>query len=156
LQFNPIRKSFAVINIQRSNYTLTLDEKSSKSLSLAILIDEAAARRAKAGEAGEKADEYLSAERANKVIIEEEKGAIVGVVLGEECTKRSEHKEWNVDVGTRNLAEGRCTDVTFWCRAKLELVSRHENKGTISFSYLFFCESPHNEYLRKVSCIPSH
>jgi len=47
----------------------TFDEKSSKSLSLAIRKAEEAARRAKVDGAGENAAEYLSADRASVDII---------------------------------------------------------------------------------------
>jgi hypothetical protein len=59
-----------------------LDEKSSKSLSLAINKLEEATRRAIDDGAGEKAAEYLSAEAAREVIMRELKDAIVVYTQG--------------------------------------------------------------------------
>ena len=63
-------------NNRSSNSTLTLDEKSSKSLSLAMNKEEAA-RRARVEGAGEKAAEYLSADAASVVIMRELKDVMV-------------------------------------------------------------------------------
>lgn len=66
------------IRIQRPAAQLTFEEKSSKSLSLAIRRDDDdTARRAKEGEAGENAAAYLSADNATEAIIMEAAGAIV-------------------------------------------------------------------------------
>jgi hypothetical protein len=59
-----------------------LDEKPSKSLSLAMRKLEEAARRAMVEGAGEKAAEYLSAEAAREVIMRELKDAMVSTTLG--------------------------------------------------------------------------
>jgi hypothetical protein len=58
-----------------------LDEKSSKSLSLAINKLEEATRRAIVDGAGEKAAEYLSAEAAREVIMRELKDAMFGFTV---------------------------------------------------------------------------
>jgi fatty acid-binding protein DegV len=59
-----------------------LDEKPSKSLSLAMRKLEEAARRAMVEGAGEKAAEYLSAEAAREVIMRELKDVMVSTTLG--------------------------------------------------------------------------
>jgi hypothetical protein len=66
-----------IAKIESSATKLTFDEKSSKSLSLAIRKAEEAARRVKVDGAGENAAEYLSADAARVDIMMELKEVIL-------------------------------------------------------------------------------
>ena len=66
-----------IAKIESSATKLTFDEKSSKSLSLAIRKAEEAGRRVKVDGAGENAAEYLSADAASVDIIMELKEVIL-------------------------------------------------------------------------------